>query len=145
MPLSLSLTPDAVSGRRTYLIGTAVGAISLFLPWFNGLTLGFFGNTAESLSGFQVGGWVPLMVTTILPFGYLITKESIPKWAKTIALLLCAYALTTETAQALRSTPVSVGLTILRTGGLGQWLFIAAQAICFVAILRFPKPAKKLV
>ncbi|MEO8615222.1 MAG: hypothetical protein ABI600_08790 [Luteolibacter sp.] len=139
MPLNLSLTtPDSVTGRRTFLIGTLVSTASLFLPWFTGITLGFFGNSNESLNGFQVAGWIPFLMAALLPCGFLATRQAIPRWARLLALLLVAFVIVTEAIEAMLQHPKSIGLTILQAGGLGQWLFIFSQVICFFAIVRFP-------
>jgi hypothetical protein len=139
MPLNLSLTADAVSGRRTFLIGTAASTFSLILPWATGMTLGFFGNSDASANGFMVGAWVIYLMVVPLPFGFLAAKQAIPRWARVLALALCAYVIITETIQAIGGGPMTAGLTIVNPGGIGQWLFIAAQIISAVAIARFPR------
>lgn len=140
MPLSLTLEPDAVTGRRTFLIGTGIAVLSMFLTWFSGSTLGFFWSTTEtSLNGFQCGAWLPLLYTTALPAGFLLSRQAMPGWAKVIAILLYGVTILTESAEALRESPVIMGLTLLRTGGTGQLMFIVAQVVCAIAVFRFPR------
>ncbi len=139
MPLNLSLTADAVSGRRTFLIGTAASTFSMILPWATGMTLGFFGNSYASANGFLVGAWLIYLMVVPLPFGFLAARQAIPRWARILSLALCAYVIITETLQAVCGGPMTAGLTVVNPGGPGQWLFIAAQILSAIAIARFPR------
>lgn len=139
MPLNLSLTADAVSGRRSFLIGTAASTLSLILPWATGITLGFFENSYASANGFMVGAWLIYLMVVPLPFGFLAAKQAIPRWARFLALGLCSFVIITETLQAVAGGLMTRGLTCVNPGGFGQWLFIAAQILSVTAIVRFPR------
>jgi hypothetical protein len=143
MSLSLSLSSDALSGRRMFLIGSTLSAISLFLPWYVGQSIipvffdlpGFAGATA---SGFATGGWIEFAITGVVPWIFLISRQAMPIGAKALALPFFLAVIILEIMRILYGRVITEELTYFQAGGIGQWLFIAAQILCLIAILRFP-------
>jgi hypothetical protein len=143
MSLSLSLSSDAVSGRRMFLIGSTLSAISLFLPWYVGQSIipVFFdlpGFAGAKSSGFATGGWIEFAITAVLPWIFLISRQAMPIGAKALALPFFLAVIILEIMRILYGRVITEGLTFYQAGGIGQWLFIAAQILCLIAMLRFP-------
>lgn len=143
MSLSLSLTADAVSGRRMFLIGSTLGVLSLFLPWYVGQSIipVFFDMPnfeGASVNGFATGGWIKWAITAVIPSAFLITRQAMPIWAKTLALPLYLAVVILEIFLILGGQMFSSGLSYFQAGGIGQWLFIVTQIVCLIAMLRLP-------
>ena len=143
MSLSLSLTADTVSGRRMFLIGSTLGVLSLFLPWYVGQSIipVFFDMPnfeGASVNGFATGGWIKWAITAVIPSVFLITRQAMPIWAKTLALPLYLAVVILEIFLILGGQMFSSGLSYFQAGGIGHWLFIATQIVCLIAMLRFP-------
>lgn len=143
MSLSLSLTADAVSGRRMFLIGSTLGVLSLFLPWYVGQSIipVFFdmpNYEGASVNGFATGGWIKWAITAVIPSVFLITRQAMPIWAKALTLPLYLAIVILEIAIIRNGQMYSSGLSYFQAGGIGHWIFIATQIVCLIAMLRFP-------
>lgn len=127
------------SARQTFFIGTAVSLLSMILPWLTGYRVSYLAGTVDtSLNGFQCGAWVPFLISLALPVGFFVTKSSMPRWLKIIALFVTLSVIVSEANQAVREGSVVAEPHFLEAGGIGQWFFILAQIACFMGILRFP-------
>jgi hypothetical protein len=102
-------------------------------------------SEGASLNGFAAGGWIKWAITGIVPFLFLITRQSMPIWAKALSLPLYLAVIILEIAPILSGQMFSSGLSYFHAGGVGQWLFIATQIICMIAMLRFPLRKKAIL
>ena len=160
MPLNFSLQSDSVTGRRTFLIATAVSAISLLFQWYSGdharhILFQEPFVTNYTISGLRAGGWITLLITAAVPMAYLIIKQGIPSQARklsigiiSIVIVLILYGAWAGENQILINGALKSDSSVLMNGdtidvtrqsGVARYLFVAAQIACCLAIARFPK------
>ena len=166
MPLNFTLQPDSVTGRRTFLIATAVSAISLLFPWHSGEQGQYilFQDTAVNnytVSGMQSGEWITLLLIAAVPMAYLIKQQSIPSKARKLSLCIIAIVLLVMIYGGLsgltnlfingasQTDPSALmngdTINITRQSGVGRYLFVTAQIACCVGISRFPKHQSPII
>lgn len=134
-----TLISNSIPGRRNFLIATAVGLLTMILPWFTGYRVSYFyGNVDDSLNGLQVGAWIPFLISLALPIVFIATNHKTPKFLKIISMLVIISVIVTEAYQALTANNITNGVMFLKAGGVGQWTFIVAQVVCLFAVNRFP-------